>query len=70
MSNYDDDEENKNSNYLKLSDDFDQLKNGYDGLDKVAGGAKLVGKGLFNIGKFALTEILPKMAEQAEKNRR
>ena len=69
MSNYDDEEE-KDSKYLKLSDDFDQLKNGFDGLDKVAGGAKLLGKGLFNIGKFALTEVLPKVAEESAKRRR
>ncbi len=69
MSGYDDDEE-KDSNYLKLSDDFDQLKNGYDALDKAAGGAKLLGKSLFNVGKFAFTVVLPKMAEEAEKRRK
>ncbi|MEI6706343.1 MAG: hypothetical protein WCK96_04305 [Methylococcales bacterium] len=69
MSNYDDDED-KNSNYLKLSGDFDQLKHGHDGIDKAAGGIKLLGKGLFNIGKFALTEVLPKVAEESAKRRR
>jgi hypothetical protein len=66
---YEDEDENKDSGYLKISDDFDQLRHGYDGMEKAKGGAKLLGKGLFNVGKYALTEFLPKVIEQVEKNR-
>jgi hypothetical protein len=66
---YEDEDEKKDSGYLKLSDDFDQLRHGLDGIDKAAGGLKMLGKGLFNVGKFAFSEVLPKMVEQAEKNR-
>jgi hypothetical protein len=58
--------------YLELSDDFDQLINGSGGLNKTAGGLKILGKGLFNVGRFAFTEVLPilvQMNEQAQKNK-
>lgn len=54
---------NMSLNYFKLSDDFEQLKNGYDKKDKAVGGLKLLGKGVFNVGKFTVAELLPGAAE-------
>ncbi|MBK1693456.1 hypothetical protein CKO09_01710 [Chromatium weissei] len=66
-------DEKEGASYLRLSDDFDQLRYGFDGTDKMKGGLKLVGKSIFNIGKFALTEVLPAAvafaAKEAEKKR-
>ena len=63
-------DKNEESRYLKLADDFEQLRYGFDGIEKAKGGLKLLGKGLFNVGKYAVIEVLPKMAEEAAKRKR
>lgn len=48
--------------YFGLSDDWDELTGSYrSGGDRAVAGLKLLGKGLFNVGKFAVTEAAPSM---------
>jgi hypothetical protein len=52
--------------YLKVEDDWDELTSKYArGGDRVISGIKLVGKSLFNIGVFAVTEVAPGMVAHA-----
>ncbi|AIO28932.1 hypothetical protein [Burkholderia cepacia] len=64
--------------YFGLGDDWKDLTGSYrSGGDRAAAGLKLLGKGLFNVGKFAVTEVAPGMVsavgkraeEHLEKNR-
>jgi len=58
-------EEKEKSSYLELKEDWECLTGrNYDstGIRAVAG-LKIFGKSLFNVGKFALTEVLPGMAK-------
>lgn len=55
--------------YLSLSDDIDDFKNGYDGMEKAKAGFKILGKSIFNIGKFTVTEALPEMARRVEEEK-
>lgn len=52
--------------YLSLSDDIEDFKNGYDGMEKAKAGFKILGKSIFNIGKYTVTEALPEMARRVE----
>ena len=47
-------DEKEGSRYLKLSDDFNQLRYGFDNIEKTKGGLKLVGNSIFNVGKFSI----------------
>ncbi|MFL9865855.1 hypothetical protein PQR67_16895 [Paraburkholderia fungorum] len=53
--------------YLSLSEDWSELVDGYGAKERSIAGLKLFGKSIFNVGKFAITEALPKMAEQTAK---
>jgi len=54
--------------YFGLGDDWKELTGSYrSGGDRAAAGLKLIGKGLFNVGKFAVTEVAPGMVSQAGK---
>jgi len=58
-------EEKEENSYLKLKEDWECLTGRtYDstGMRAVAG-LKIFGKSLFNVGKFALTEVLPGVAK-------
>ncbi|WP_143189342.1 hypothetical protein [Paraburkholderia lycopersici] len=51
--------------YLSLSEDWSELVDGYGAKERSIAGLKLLGKSIFNVGKFTFTEALPKMAERA-----
>ncbi|MBR7901172.1 MULTISPECIES: hypothetical protein [Burkholderia cepacia complex] len=53
--------------YLSLSEDWSELMDGYSAKERSIAGLKLLGKSIFNVGKFTLTEALPKMAEKTAK---
>lgn len=53
--------------YASLSKEIDDLKYSSGVGAKSAAGAKIFAKGLFNVGVFAFTEVLPKIVAQAEK---
>jgi len=52
------------SGYFKMSDALDDLTMSFGAKDKAVAGLKLFGKGIFNVGKFAVAEVLPTAAEQ------
>lgn len=64
MSDHDDDNETQ---YLSLGDDYRQMVDGYGAAERGVAGLKLVGKGLFNVAKFGVAEVLPAFVKQAEK---
>lgn len=55
--------------YLKLSEDMKKLVNG-SAKEQMKSGMAIIGKSLFNVGKFAATEFLPVMKNRLEKERR
>lgn len=55
--------------YIDLSNDIEDFKNGFDGIEKAKAGFKILGKSLFNVGKFAVTEVLPEMAKRVEEEK-
>jgi hypothetical protein len=59
----------ENDKYLNMSDDLEDLKHGFDGIEKTKAGLKIFGKSIFNIGKYAATEVLPEMTRRAEEER-
>ncbi|KVE75810.1 hypothetical protein WI98_11930 [Burkholderia vietnamiensis] len=59
-----DDMESDDDKYLSLSEDWSELVDGYGAKERSVAGLKILGKSIFNIGKFAFTEALPKIAEQ------
>ncbi|WP_286715657.1 hypothetical protein [Marinobacter sp. tcs-11] len=54
----------KESEYLNVSDDLFDARYGPE---KVKSSFKALGKGLFNVGKFAKKEILPRVEEACAK---
>lgn len=63
---YDDEDEDKDK-YLSLSDNIDEFRYSDGAVDKSLAGLKIVGKSLFNVGKFAFSEVLPKAMDHMEK---
>lgn len=63
-------EHDDSNKYLNLSDDWSELVDGYGAKEKSVAGLKLLGKSVFNVGKFAFTELLPKVAEEAAKHKK
>lgn len=68
------DEDGKDTKYYsrdELKESLDEVRYA-QGKDKAVAGAKLIGKSLFNVGRFAIKEAVPtvldNMAENAEKN--
>jgi len=49
--------------YFSLSNDLDDLRFGYGTKDKAVAGAKLLGKGIFNVTRFVFSSAVP-AAEQ------
>ena len=60
-----DEQEDKESKYFKMSDAWDEVSYGVGAGEKAKAGLKMLGKGLFNFGKFVATEAVPKMVEQS-----
>ena len=64
-------EDNKSS-YFKRSKALDEFNDGFGAKEKPVAGLKLFGKGIFNVAKYATTEVLPSVARRTEeeKNKR
>lgn len=61
--------ENNKSRYFDMTKAIDEFSHGSFGAkDKAVAGLKILGKGLFNVTKYAASEILPAVAEQAAKS--
>lgn len=58
-----------NDEYMKVSDEIDDLRFG-DGKERAKAGLKILGKSMFNVGKFVAKEVLPALAEKAEEKRK
>ena len=54
----------ENSRYFSISESVDEFKDSFGLKEKSVAGLKIVGKGLFNVGKFTFIEILPAVAEK------
>lgn len=63
-------DEDGDKKYLSLSEDWSDLVDGYGAKERSIAGLKLLGKSIFNVGKFTFTEALPKIAEEAAKNKK
>ena len=48
--------ENDDDKYYKMGDALDELNYSYGAKDKTVSALKMVGKGLFNVGKFLITD--------------
>lgn len=58
-------ERHKNGKYMSVSDSIDEFKSADSTSKKAAAGVKIFGKSLFNVGRFAVTEVLPEFLEAA-----
>lgn len=58
--------EEKNSEYLNLENEIRDIRYG-SGQEKIKGGLKAFGKGLWNTGKYTAKELVPRYLEQVEK---
>lgn len=58
--------------YFKMSDAVDDVKYAFDAKDTAIAAAKLVGKGVFNVGRFAVVDVIPgvigQMAKKVDEN--
>ncbi len=54
--------------YYSAKEAIDEFNDAYGASEKTVAGAKLVGKSLFNIGRFVTSELLPGMLEQGAKD--
>lgn len=59
--------EDKKSAYFKMDEALDDVNYAYGAKDKAVSTLKLLGKGLFNAGRFAVAEVLPAAMEQSAK---
>jgi hypothetical protein len=57
----------KKSNYFNMGNAVNELKDSYGAGEKAKSVLKLFGKSLFNVGAFAVTEVIPGMVEQGAK---
>lgn len=57
--------EEKESGYFKLGEALDDVNHAYGAKDKAVATLKLFGKGVFNVGRFAVAEALPAALEHA-----
>lgn len=53
--------------YYSLSNDLDDLRFGYGAEDKAVAGAKILGKGIFNVTKFVFSAAIPAATEQMKR---
>ena len=63
MSKEDDDK------YYKLGDAYDEFNYSYGANDKTVSALKMVGKGLFNVGKFLITDGKDQLESYNERTR-
>lgn len=61
-------EQDEDSGYFKLGDALDEMSYSYGVKDKGISALKLVGKGVFNIGRFAVAEVFPALLETTAKS--
>lgn len=54
----------KKSNYFDMGNAVDDLKYSYGAGEKAKSALKLFGKSLFNVGAFAVTEVIPGIVEK------
>lgn len=52
------------SKYLSLKKELNEMRNG-SGSKKVSAGLMALGKGLYNTGKYAVEEVLPRCVDAA-----
>lgn len=55
------------SSYYSISNAYSELVDSHGTKETAISGAKLLGKGLFNVAKFAIVECLPFMVEHTAK---
>lgn len=56
--------EEQESKYFKMGEALDEVKRAYGAQDTAVSTLKLLGKGIFNVGRFAVAEVLPSVMEQ------
>lgn len=55
--------------YFSLEGDWDQLTGKLNsGGERTLAGLKIIGKSIFNVGNFAVTEVIPGIVEHAGRN--
>lgn len=59
--------EEEKSKYFKMGEALDDVSFAYGAKDTAVASLKLLGKGLFNVGRFAVAEVLPSAMEQVAK---
>jgi hypothetical protein len=57
----------KKSDYFNMSEALDELRFSFGAGETAKSGLKLLGKGLFNVARFGVTEVLPGMTEKMAK---
>lgn len=55
------------SKYFKMGEALDDVNYAYGAKDTAVASLKLLGKGIFNVGRFAVAEVLPSFMEQTAK---
>lgn len=58
----------KKSGYFKMSNALDDFNYSFGAKEKAAAGLKLFGKGLFNVARYTVTEVLPEVAIKSAEN--
>lgn len=61
--------ENDDDKYYKLGDAVDEFNYSYGAKDKTVSALKMVGKGLFNVGKYLITDGKNQLESYNEKTR-
>ncbi len=61
--------ENDDDKYYKLGDAVDEFNYSYGAKDKTVSALKMVGKGLFNVGKYLITDGKDQLESYNEKTR-
>jgi hypothetical protein len=55
--------------YFKMSNALDDFNYSFGAKEKTVAGLKLFGKGIFNVARYATTEVLPEVARRAEEEK-
>ncbi len=61
--------ENDDDKYYKLGDAVDEFNYSYGAKDKTVSALKMVGKGLFNVGKYLITDGKDQLESYNERTR-
>jgi hypothetical protein len=56
--------EDQESKYFKMGEALDDVKLAYGVQDTAVSTLKFLGKGIFNVGRFAVAEVLPSVMEK------